>query len=219
MKTKDEGLQKFTDPDVNEIKMSDTRKFLKTKFGIDENNYDKVIDIIDESFATLKGQERDEFIRYTMPLFDEDTKNQIWEYNHFRIICSISDLMQTYGRMPSKAELADNTGLSRQTIHKHLKNYTHHPLYQMHLEKFGIIAEKVLAKVFYYAVNGDMKAAKLFFDVLGKNIGAPQNNFIQNSFVQINQFKLSQEQIKQLSPEKLNEIESIIKDILPETND
>ena len=43
-----------------------------------------------------------------------------------------------------------------------------------------------------------------------------QNNFVQNNFVQINNIKLSQDKIKQLSPEKLNEIESIIKDVVPE---
>ena len=40
-----------------------------------------------------------------------------------------------------------------------------------------------------------------------------------NNYVQINNVKLSQDKIQQLSPEKLNEIESIIKDVLPENNE
>jgi len=45
---------------------------------------------------------------------------------------------------------------------------------------------------------------------------ATLNNFVQNNFVQLNNIKLSQNRIAQLSSEKLNEIESIIKDVILE---
>lgn len=37
--------------------------------------------------------------------------------------------MQDYGRMPSKTEIGIKTELSRQTVYKHLKEYTSHPLF------------------------------------------------------------------------------------------
>ncbi|MBT3385772.1 MAG: hypothetical protein HN778_05860 [Prolixibacteraceae bacterium] len=215
MTKKNKSLQKFTE---SELTGSDTREFLKTKYGFGKKDYDNFGNFIVEQFATLKGDERDEFIKYMNPILPNEIKHQLWEQNHTKIICTISDLMQEYGRMPVKNEIAEKTGLSRQTIYKHLKEYSLHPLYQVQLEKFRFMAEKVLARIFAFAVNGDVKAAKLYFDILGKNFGMTQNNFVQNNYVQINQFKLSQEQIKQLSPEKLNEIESIIKDVLPENN-
>ena len=144
------SLQKFTE---SEITVSDTRKYLKTKYGINKTDYDSIGEFVNEKFASLKGEERDEFIKYSMPLFNEDVKNQMWDSNHAKITCAISELMKKYGRMPIKAELAEETGLSRQTIHKHLKDYRQHPLYQNQLEKFGLMAEKVLARVFDFAVN------------------------------------------------------------------
>ena len=113
--------------------------------------------------------------------------------------------------MPTKMDLTEKTGLSRQTIHKHLKEYTMHPLYQNHQEQFRFMADKVLARIFHFATNGDVKAAKLYFDILGKNFGSTQTNYVQNNYVQINNIKLSQDKIKQLSPDKLKEIFAALK--------
>ena len=69
------------------------------------------------------------------------------------------------------------------------------------------------------AINGDTKAAKLYFSVMGDlNNDHPLNNTLiqnQNNYIQINGTVLSQEAIKQLNPEQLNTIESILKEALP----
>lgn len=60
---------------------------------------------------------------------------------------------------------------------------------------------------------GDIKAARLYFEVLG-NIG--KSNLAintQNNYIQINQTKLSQEIIKQLSPEQLDQIEAVLQSV------
>ena len=41
-------------------------------------------------------------------------------------------------------DLVGKTGLNRQTIHKHLKEYSAHPLYQEQLEQFRFIADRFL---------------------------------------------------------------------------
>ncbi|NQU88383.1 MAG: hypothetical protein HQ541_21770 [Mariniphaga sp.] len=210
------SLQKFTELEKNELKLTDSVKYLKDKFGLNKSNVEQVVDLISQKLDELKGTKRDEFIYHVWPLLTYEFKNQLWECNHIRINWAISTMIQELGRMPSKMEMAEKTGLSRQTIHKHLKEYTSNSIYQNQLLQFRFMADKVLARIFDFAVNGDMKAAKLYFDILGKNFGVTHNNFVQNNFVQINEFKLSQEQIKQLSPEKLSKIESIIKDVIPE---
>ena len=125
--------------------------------------------------------------------------------------------------MPSKVEIAKKTELSRQTIHKHLKEYKTHPLFLGQMEQFNFVSSKLLAKVFQYAINGDIAAAKLYFSVIGySNAGQQQNNTMiqnQNNYIQINGTVLSQETIQQLDAEQLNSIEKVLKDTVEKKPD
>jgi hypothetical protein len=174
--------------------------------------------MLTEKFNKLKGIERDEFYNKIEAITTDSTKNQLWEYNHNHITWAISTLMQEYGRMPTKTEIATKTELSRQTIHKHLKDYINHPQYLGQIEQFRFMTSKVLAKVFQFAVNGDVGAAKLYFNVMGfmNNGHTPNTTLIQNqsNYVQINGTVLNSETIKQLSSEQLNTIETILKTAL-----
>lgn len=176
--------------------------------------------ILTENFNGLKGIERDNFLEKYDDIIEPSTRNQLWENNHSQITWAISNLMQDYGRMPSKTEIATKTDLSRQTVHKHLKGYTDNPIYKQQVEQFKYMASKVLAKVFQFAVNGNMAAAKLYFEIISnsKNGQFPSNTIIQtqNNYIQINGLVLSQERIKQLTSEQLNTIEAILKDTLAE---
>jgi predicted transcriptional regulator len=122
--------------------------------------------------------------------------------------------------MPSKTEIANKIELSRQTVHKHLKEYANHPEHLEQIEQFRFMTSKVLAKVFQFAVNGDVGAAKLYFNIVGfmNNGQTPNNTLIQNqnNYIQINGTVLSQETIKHLNPEQLNTIETILKTALPQ---
>jgi hypothetical protein len=94
--------------------------------------------------------------RYT----SNETRNQYWETNDNKITAAIAKLMQDYGRMPAKREIATETGLSRKTIHQHLKKYSEHDLYIGQVEQFRFMADTVLAKIFKFAINGDIRAKK-----------------------------------------------------------
>ena len=61
------------------------------------------------------------------------------------------------------------------------------------------MTSKVLGKVFYFAVNGDVRACKLYLEFMGNMNGLTGNTTIntQNNFIQINGTVLSQETIKQ----------------------
>lgn len=213
------GLQRFTESEVkiNHLLTLETLTIEDVK-DFSEAELNLLGQRITEIFNQLKGVERDRFYRKIEAAITKDTKNQIWENNHNQITWAIATLMQEYGRMPSQTEIAIKTELSRQTINKHLKEYATAPQYVEQIEQFRFMTAKVLAKVFYYAVNGDMRAAKLYFSVIGNNNGqAPQNTLIknQNNYIQINGTMLSQETVKHLNPEQLNSIETILKTALP----
>ena len=220
MKAK-KGLQKFTKTEtkINQI-LSLEQITPKDLEPLSEKESTRLMEILTDRFNMLKGTERDKFYKKIEPIASNTTKNQLWEYNHNQITWAISTLMQEYGRMPTKTEIANKTELSRQTVHKHLKEYATHPQFLGQIEQFKFMTSKVLAKVFQFAVNGDTTAAKLYFNVMGfmNNGQTPNNTLIQNqnNYIQINGTVLSQETIKHLNPEQLNTIETILKTALPE---
>jgi hypothetical protein len=171
-----------------------------------------------DKINSLHGLDLDDFLAKVDILLTDDTRNMLWERNHNNITAAIGNLMGDKNRMPSKSEIADLTKLSRQTISKHLKEYASHPLYTEQIEQFRFMTSKVLAKVYDFAVNGDMGAAKLYFNVLGYLNGQNGKNTLiqnQNNFIQINGITLSQEAVKSLDPEQLKTIENILKNALP----
>jgi len=215
------SLQKFTESEekINRV-LSLEQITPKDLEHLNEAESSSLMEILTEKFNALKGSERGKFFKKIEPIASDTTKNQLWESNHIQITWAISALMQEYGRMPTKIEIASKTELSRQTIHKHLKEYTNHPQYLGQIEQFRFMTSKVLAKVFQFALDGDIGAAKLYFNVVGfmQSAGTPNSTSIpnQNNYIQINGTVLSQDAIKQLNPEQLSAIETIFKTALPQ---
>jgi hypothetical protein len=218
MKTKKQGLQKLTvsEKKINsllakkKIMPGDSSKLLNSK---ERDIFNK---ILANKLADSKGEELDKLLEQLSEVLPNEVKNQLWENNHFSITQSMTKLIEEYGKMPTKNQIAIDTGLSRQTIHKHLSGYAEHPLYAEQLKQFKFMADRVLAKVIKQAAQGDMKAARLYFEVMG-NLGN-EGRLIstiktQNNYIQINQTKLSQETIKNLSPEQLNQIEAVLQSV------
>jgi hypothetical protein len=173
-------------------------------------------DYLEETATTklqqLTGAERDSFIEKIEAIVPLSTKNQLWEHNQMVISSAISKFMGKHGCMPSKALIARETGLSRQTVVKHVKEYQTHPEYLAAVQQFKLMAPNVLASVFKFAINGDTKAARLYFEMVGA-INKQQPGLVvteQNNYIQINNTILSQENLRSLSAEQLNQIEHII---------
>ena len=166
-----------------------------------------------------KGEDLEKLLEQISEILTRSTRNQLWEHNHYKITAGISRLMEENGNMPTKNQIATEVGLSRQTISKHLKEYQTHPLFVEERMKFKFMADNVLAKVYNIAVScGDIKAARLYFEVMGYLGNQPgQNNTFntQNNFIHINQFKLTQESIKQLAPQQIDQIEGVLKRVMP----
>ena len=165
-----------------------------------------------QTLTQLKGAERDNFLDKIDLIVPASTKNDIWEHNHSLINRAVSNYMGQNGVMPNKNTIARETGLSRQTVAKHFAAYKRHPEYTAEMEQFKFMAPNVLANVFKHALNGDIKAARLYLQMVGAANKQPANTVIneQNNYIQINNTILSQENLKQLSPEQLNQIENII---------
>jgi DNA-binding IclR family transcriptional regulator len=97
-----------------------------------------------------------------------ETHSDSWEQNHRLITEAIADYVQLQERMPGKTELATKTGLSRATIHRHLKEMDNQPELEEKEKEFRIMYPKVLAAMCKYAMNGDTRAARIYFDMIGK---------------------------------------------------
>jgi predicted transcriptional regulator len=166
----------------------------------------------------LRDTERDDFLNKIEPIMPESNKQQVWEYNHQAITSAIATLTEQHGSMPTKNQLAEETGLSRQTISKHLKEYQTHPAHAEQIEQFKIMAPRLMAKVFQSATKGDIRAAKLYLEAVGATHKQQSNTVVksQNNHIQINNTILSQENLKRLSAEQLNQIEHIVAKALPE---
>jgi hypothetical protein len=160
----------------------------------------------------LKGEQLSAFldkIECTMPL---DFNEEMWELNHDKICDYINETLQRCRRMPSKSEIAKKTGLARTTVYKHLNSFTKGELYKERDERFKLMRQTIMTALYTKCIHGDVNAMRFYFEVMGltnKNTG---NNIIatQHNYIQINNLKLSQEEIQKLSPEQLKQIEAII---------
>lgn len=217
MKPNRKSLQRFTESQKRINAVLALEEIHHKDFdGLTKNESDKVCAILTERLSEAKGAERDKIVKQITPFASDYIKNDLWEYNHTEITIAIATLIQEYGRMPSQHELHVKTGLSRVTIGKHLKEYTAHPMYLNEMNQFRFLSDKVLAKVFKFAVNGDMRAAKLFLETVNNTQANRSGNTLiknQNNYIQINGMVLSQENIKQLNPEQLAQIEAIIQTV------
>jgi len=191
------ALQKITPADLKDL----------TKLECDY-----LSEIATEKLACLTGVERDSFIEKIAQILPASTNDQIWENNHLVIGKAITKLIGLCGAMPTKYQVAQESGLSRQTVAKHLAQYKNHPKYAAEMEQFKFMGTKLLASVFELASKGDVKASRLYFEMIGainkQGAGTVVNE--QTNYIQINNTILSQENLKQLSTEQLNHIEGII---------
>ncbi|MDO3640930.1 hypothetical protein [Mucilaginibacter sp. L3T2-6] len=176
---------------------------------------DYLSETITDSLNSLKGEEKDNFLCKVDAIIAPASKNQFWEHNHHLISEAISRLMRQYGYMPSNNAIARETGLSRPTIVKHLKEYKTSPEFAAETERFRFMTPKLLAAVYKRGCEGDMRAAKLYFEMTGSLIKQRAGNIVnsQNNFLQINNTILSAETLQKLSSEQLNQIEHMIREI------
>jgi len=181
---------------------------------LDQAERGYIAEVCTQRLALLTGAERDIFLDRIALIITPVTKADIWEVNHAVISNAISEYIERYGSMPSKSAIAEQTGLSRTTVTKHFETYKKQPEFIAQMEQFEFMGPKILANVCRHAIKGDMRAARLYFEMVGEQNPKSKNTIVnsQNNYIQINNTILSHDVIKQLSAEQLNQIENIVRD-------
>ena len=140
------------------------------------------------------------------------TRNKTWENNHAAIIRAVSILMNEHARVPNTTEIAEQTNLSRQTVAKHLQTFTSHPLYREEIEQFRSQSKDVLAIVSNHALNGNMKAIKLYLHIVTEmNTHPDQKPLEYECCLLVNRTKFDQEKIDRLTQQQRDEIFKIVR--------
>lgn len=171
-------------------------------------------DYLNDELARASDLEKDRMVEKTASLLGLQGMNDIWEENHAAIIGFIHNTLVNTGAMPTKRDVMRHTGLSRPTIDKHLKEYKKHKVYEEQEENLKMLKNTLMTKLYHSACCGNTGAAKLFLEQMGfatqtragKNIIQNQNNYIQ-----INGIRLSQDEVLKLEPEKLMQLEALLK--------
>jgi predicted transcriptional regulator len=135
----------------------------------------------------------------------------LWEYNHVIIVNAIDSLTKNYNRFPSRREISTETGLSHQTINKHLKEYFNSNYFQDKKDEYLLLRESLLSKIYKFATEGNIKAARIFIDATTLMQPGICVKNQQNNFININGFNITQEQFKQLPEEQQTVLYEIIK--------
>ncbi|WP_313100164.1 winged helix-turn-helix transcriptional regulator [Epilithonimonas sp.] len=210
---KEKTLQKLTDLEskVEALFKLDTITEEHTE-ALSAEEMDIFRDKMNEKFVNLKGTKRDRFIKQTEEINSPEVKNKLWEYNNVQIMNFIISFVNECGVLPQQSQIADKTGLSRQTIHKHLKELQNNQLYKDLSEQFKFMQQKVLGEVLRQAIKGDMKAAKLYLDVVSGQRGKTKIN-TQNNYLQINGILVDEEKLSKLKPDQLQQLERILQSV------
>ncbi len=128
------GLQKFTESKLAQslpahiegllAKVIETNKMsMEDIWNLTEEQKKKIATIFTAGLLTLKDQDREAFLDKTDALISEKSRNEIWERNHYCILNVISWQTIQNRQIPTIKTIADETGLSRVTVTKHLKEY------------------------------------------------------------------------------------------------
>ena len=163
-----------------------------------------------QEYKDKKDIELDLFTQKTDDIIGANTRNAIHENNHTSINNAIVNSYKQNGRMPSKSEIARITGISRNTVIKHLKTFDSNEELKERVKEYQLIKISVMDSIIQAAVNGNMQAAKLYMGNIDKLPGKQNTTIInqQNNYIQLNG-KI--QYLQDLPEERLKQIEEIIK--------
>lgn len=178
----------------------------------------EIFQTISKLYNEAKGKEKDKIYLQASEIIAPETKNSIWEVNHNQIICFIHNGIIQNNKMPTIIDLVEKTGLSRQTITKHLKEFKENDLYKEHKAQFQILATSVLKKLFDLSMNGSVQACKIFLDAIGET----NQSIKANQYIDKQQNNYNAEPVENLTIEqrlqRLNLTENELIDYLEKIN-
>lgn len=110
---------------------------------------------------------------------DKEQQHQ-WDENHKIIMECIHDYMRRHDGVPTLRYIAEQTGLNRKTISKHLNGFMQMPDFKEHTGIYKMMASNVLGHLYSLAMLGEVKAARLYMQLIGiiNNNTIVENNFL-----------------------------------------
>ncbi len=140
----------------------------------------------------------------------EGNNDLIWEENHKKITECIRTVLKEKGTMPSISFIVSDTQLNYRTVKKHLAEFSTAPAFKEEVGKYRLMVCAVLNKLSCYAIQGDMKAARLFLELMG--MIKTNKNFVngQDNYVEVNSVKITDEVINNLNHTEKVMIENVI---------
>jgi len=222
MKKENKGLQKFTD--FEQIKTKE--QFIELK-KTDEVKFDELFTwLLDKVNEANKKEipEAGEFDRYFNRLeramdlrkFGETPeeneraisfyKRDRWYVNEAKIKHCIHKAVANNCYLPNNSTIAEETGLSRVTIDKHLKAYALNNYKKEELDKYESLNSMALNKLYQIGINqSNIKALTAFINFTNSPKGVVNNNYIQ-----INNTKIDNVIIENLPENVRSQIEALI---------
>ena len=205
-------LQKLTDY-KNLNSLPELKKYLKLypnkKVDIRENIKKRLIE-------SYKNEEKNEYNLTEMYLslienkeLKKDIRNTTYEVNHSIITSFMHNYILENRQFPTMSIISEKINLSRQTIYNHLNNgltsITNHLL----KGKNEIMSAKALEKLYLIGIEkNNPMALKYFIQLTGM---VSNNSKMQvNNYIQVNNLKISNEDIKRLPIEDILQIEKIV---------
>lgn len=178
-------------------------------FNLTEEERKRVATVLTCGYLTLGGEDRQKLTENVELVLSKESRNEIWERNHYCVLNQIHWQTIQSGQIPTIKDIAEQTGLSRVTVTKHLKEYYDSDTYKEKELAMKFLREKLLTKIYSFAYDGNMRAAKIFMDCTSVDTQQVKNQ--QNNFIQINGVTITAEQLKTLPKEKQIQVKEIIR--------
>lgn len=203
-----EQFQELFDKDPAEHKKclvwlhSELNKVLNTEKPKDTITIDRYFNLCEKAIS-VDG--------YFMPNKEEanknEFKNQRWNANEFLIVKTLNSFTKDNLRTPTVLEIANETGLSRTTVHKHLLESDYTATSKLESKEILIkLREKALGFIYAIGVrNNDVKALTKYVELTAEKEAKNVKNYVQ-----INNTKIDNHFLENLPPEAQKQIEEII---------
>lgn len=144
------------------------------------------------------------------------TRNTTYEMNHSLISGHIHNYIVERNGFPTIHHIAEQTGLSRTTVYRHLDDGLKTKYNALTKGKLEIMATSAMEKLYLIGVqDNNAGALKTFIELSGAFTKPPTANI--NNYIQINNLKISKEEFDKLPEETISQIEKLVSDNLKPT--
>jgi hypothetical protein len=165
---------------------------------------------LEHALNLLAGEDRDRFIERIERVLNEPTRNNIWELEHVNIVNALDTLARENNRFAARLEIANKTGYSLKIIDKRLQESGTNPYHKKRQEELQLMRERLLSRCYKFATGGDMRAARLFFEVTASHRLMANVHNEHNNFIQVNNLTITEEQINALPQDKRQQMTEIL---------